>query len=110
MLEFLKETILSYWVEWVCIGFSTLLCFTYRSLAKRFREEREINIAMREGMKALLHDRIIEKCEKCLTKGHCTTDDMDEIIYSYTPYKALNGNGSAERIFGQVKELPTQPV
>lgn len=108
MLELISEILLKYWVEWACIGFSTLLCFTYRSLVKRFREEREINQAMREGIKALLHDRIIEKCEKCLQKKYCTTEDMDEILYSYMPYKALNGNGSAERIFGQVKELPTQ--
>ena len=70
MLSNIFNNILDYWVEWVCIGLSTLLCFSYRSLVKKIHDERETNAAMREGMKALLHNKIIEKCEKCIEKGY----------------------------------------
>ena len=109
MLSNIFNNILNYWVEWLCIGISTLLCFSYRSLVKKIHDERETNAAMREGMKALLHNKIIEKCEKCIEKGYCSTEEMDEILYLYDPYKALNGNGSAERAIEKVKDLPTQP-
>lgn len=46
-------------------------------------------------------------CKMLLAKGWATTDEIEDIEkYIYEPYKALGGNGSAERLMNKVRELP----
>lgn len=46
-------------------------------------------------------------CKMLLAKGWATTDEIEDIEkYIYEPYKAMGGNGSAERLMNKVRELP----
>ena len=56
------------------------------------------------------YSKIIQLCEKHLAAGWIKTDDLHELEhYLYEPYKALGGNGTAEALMKQVKELPIEP-
>lgn len=54
MLEF----IIKYWMEW---GFGIVaggLTLAYRRLSKKVKEQKDENKAMKDGLKAILHDRL----------------------------------------------------
>ena len=53
------------------------------------------------------HIKIIEVCEKYIERGYITQEEYDSLYnYLYTPYKELGGNGTAERLVQEVKQLP----
>lgn len=55
----------------------------------------------------LAHDRIVDLGVHYIERGWITADEYENLHdYLYSPYTALNGNGSAERIMGAVKKLP----
>ena len=63
-------------------------------------------MALRNVIKALLHDRIIQKCEYHIKNNHINADDLGELEYLNKPYKALGGNGTVEVMLKTVHKLP----
>jgi len=58
----------------------------------------------------LAHDRIMYLGGKYLKAGWISPSDYDDLYkYLYLPYKKNGGNGSAERLMEQIKELPPYP-
>lgn len=52
------------------------------------------------------HDRIIYLGMKYIERKYITMDEYENLYnYLYLPYKALGGNGSAERIMKEVQNL-----
>lgn len=46
-----------------------------------------------------------------IRRGWATRDEYEELRkYFFEPYKALGGNGSAERVMNEVEKLPFGPV
>lgn len=95
------EFIVKYWVE---VLFSLIIA-SIGMLYKRFAKYQNEQKAMQDGMKALLHDRIIQKCKYHLSEGYITDDDLDEIYYMNKPYKELGGNGTVKVMIGKVEKL-----
>ena len=55
------------------------------------------------------HDRIIFLCEQYIKKQSITHDEYENLYeYLYKPYKAMGGNGTAERLMEEVKKLPVK--
>lgn len=55
----------------------------------------------------LAHDRIIHLGMVFIEKGEITEDEYENLYdYLYLPYKAMGGNGSAERVIKEVQKLP----
>ena len=53
------------------------------------------------------HIKIIDICEKYIERGYITQEEYDSLYnYLYIPYKELGGNGTAERLVQEVKQLP----
>lgn len=56
----------------------------------------------------LAHDRIITLGEGYIHRGYITPDEFENLYdYLYSPYVDLKGNGSAERVVMQCKQLPS---
>lgn len=57
------------------------------------------------------HDRIIALGMSYLERGDWITQDEYENLhdYLYVPYKAIGGNGSAERVMQEVDKLQIRP-
>ena len=51
------------------------------------------NKAMKEGMKAILHDSLLRSYHACKRQGYATSDDRDNFEQMYNQYHALGGNG-----------------
>lgn len=53
------------------------------------------------------HDKILYLCNFYIDRGYITSDEYENLHdYLYVPYKALGGNGTAERLMKEVSNLP----
>ena len=60
-------------------------------------------------LKGLGHDRICYLGEGYIKRGYITKDEYENLHdYLYLPYKALGGNGTAEKIIDEVNKLPLE--
>ena len=67
--------------------------------------ERKSDYAMM--MRGLRHDRICYLGECYIKRGCITRDEYENLVdYLYIPYKRLGGNGTAEKVINEVKQLP----
>ena len=65
------------------------------------------NNAESRMLKGLGHSKIVETGMIYVNRSWITKDEYEDLYtYLYIPYKALGGNGSAERIMDEVKRLP----
>lgn len=56
------------------------------------------------------HDRICWLGMKYIERGWISNDEFENLNdYLYIPYSKMGGNGSAERIMNEVKQLPIRP-
>ena len=73
-------------------------------LVQRYME-RKSDYAMM--MRGLGHDRICYLGEFYIKRGCITRDEYENLVdYLYVPYKRLGGNGTAEKVVNEVKQLP----
>lgn len=53
----------------------------------------------------MAHQKIIELGSKYVDRGQITTDEYDDLLYIYVPYRDLNGNGTAEKVMEDCKRI-----
>ena len=57
----------------------------------------------------LAYAEIIRRSEVYIQRGFIATDEYNELShYLYDPYKAMGGDGTAEKLDEEVKKLPTR--
>lgn len=70
-------------------------------------DKKDVKTALLIG---LAHDRIMQSGMYYIDRGYITPDEYENLYdYLYKPYKAMGGNGSAERIIEKVKRLEIRP-
>lgn len=96
------DFILKYWLE--CLfslafaGFS----FGFKYLQKKVKE----NELLKEGLIAILHDRLYQSGMYFLEHGEIKTSQLNNLEKLYEAYHKLGGNGTGTEIFERVRELP----
>ena len=56
----------------------------------------------------LAYSKIIKLSEHYIKRGYIETEEYNELNkYLYQPYKEMGGNGTAEKLVQEVKQLPT---
>lgn len=103
------ETIAQYWVQWACGLLAAALLAGWRWTMKKFAGQKQINDAMQDGIKAILHDRLWQAHRFYMVQGYCPLDDKKNIEYLYKPYAALGGNGTGQDAYRDIFDLPSQP-
>lgn len=67
-------------------------------------EARDVKTQM---LKGLAHDRIMFLGTAYIERGWITVDEYENLHdYLYLPYLKMRGNGSAEKVMTEVKNLP----
>lgn len=102
MLEF----IIKYWMEWIFGIVAGGLTLAYRRLSKKVKEQKDENKAMKDGLKAMLHDRLYQSCNYYIARGWIDTVGLRNIGYLYDSYHALGGNGTGTELYNRAKALP----
>ena len=98
----LLDFILRYWVQELFALIIAAITWMVRAIHKK-KDEYDV---LREGILALLHDRLYQSCSFLIEQGFCTIEDRNNLEYLYTPYKALGGNGTGESLYKKCLELP----
>lgn len=73
------------------------------------RRAREDNRLIKEGLCALLKDKILQRYEKCTEGGYCSIELREDIEKMYTEYKAFGGNGVITNVMEKLRAMPTEP-
>lgn len=103
------QHIAQYWLDYLFGLITIVLSFGYRMLGKKFTMLRKENGGINNGVRALLHNKIIIMGKEFISAGYCTPEQFEEFEYLYKPYHDdLGGNGNAERIRNQVMKLPQE--
>ena len=98
MLEF----IVKYWLEFFFSGVLALLGAGYRKLNLKLKEQGK----MKEGILAILHDRLYQVCRFYIHQGWIAVESMKNVEYLYDSYHDLGGNGTGTELYNRVNSLP----
>ena len=97
----MMEFILQYWTEALFGLAITGLSVAYNRLKKRFKEQD----ALKEGVVAMLHDRLYQSCMYFIEQGEIPISALKNIERMYKAYHNLGGNGTGTEIYERVTEL-----
>lgn len=95
------DFITNYWLEVIFGVCLSALSFAYRRIAGKLKEQKYV----KDGVQAILHDRLYQAGEFYIAQGEITLDELKNIEYLYTAYHNLGGNGTGTEIFERVKNL-----
>lgn len=101
MIDFVKE----YWLEALFTGALSLLSLLTKRLYNKLKQELTTQKLLKEGMIAILHDRLYQLCTAFLEKGEITVDELENLEYLYKSYHNLGGNGTGTALFNRCKDL-----
>lgn len=102
MLEF----IVKYWAQWLFGIVAAGLTAAYRNLSKKIKAQKEENKAIKDGLLAILHDRLYQACTYYINKGYIDLPSLKNIECLYKSYHALGGNGTGTELYTRAKALP----
>lgn len=116
MIEFIQK----YWLEVLFGGIVSILTAFTKHLSSKLKEEREERkkkseeesreqALLKEGVLALLHDRIYQACQYHIQMGYITVQDLNNLEYLYKGYRGLGGNGTGEELYNRCKALQLVP-
>ena len=90
-------------------GLWALILYLVQRKDKKKDKKAEVLDHQSKMLLGLGHDRIVCLGKEYLAKGSISEDEYENLNkYLYTPYKALGGNGTAEKIMDEVKKLPIE--
>lgn len=91
------DIVIKYWMEFAFAGLIGAVAWLFRQAT-----------AYRAGMRALLRDRIIDRCNHYLERQEIPVYGLENIENMYAAYAAIGGNGAAKKLVEEVRELPTR--
>lgn len=101
MIDFVKE----YWLEALFTSALSLLSLLTKRLYNKLKQELTTQKLLKEGMIAILHDRLYQLCTSFIEKGEITVDELENLEYMYRSYHNLGGNGTGTALFNRCKNL-----
>lgn len=69
-------------------------------------KERKESEAIKNGIRAVLRDRIVQSYNHFSTKGKIKIEELENISNMYIAYHNLGGNGVVTSIYNKVLEIP----
>ena len=109
----MSEYIISFSLSAFGIFLTALVGIAVRSLQKREdlkqkerEEDRLRDIAIEQGLRAMLRDRILWTCEKHNELGYADTKARTGMQMMYDAYHGLGGNGAVTDAYNSFRNLP----
>lgn len=102
----MPDWIVKYWVQWAFGIIAAALALGYKRLAAKIKTQEEERKAIKDGMLAILHDRLYQTCTHCIAQGWIDMDGLKNLEYIYKAYHALGGNGTGTELYTRAKSLP----
>lgn len=104
------ELLVKNWIELLFLIITSIVTWSYRTLITKFKEEREVSVAIAEGVKCLLRQEIVASYHIHVEDmGYCPVPDKEALSMAYKSYSNLHGNDIATNLYQRVMALPTEP-
>lgn len=103
MLEFIQH----YWIEF---GFSIIIAILtagYRNIKQELRQKMIEQIAVKNGIVALLRQSLVDSYNKYSEKGYCPIYAKEVAEQIYKQYTALGGNDIGSELYHKIVSMPT---
>lgn len=101
MIDFITQ----YWLEFAFTLVVSTLSLVVKRLYTKFKREIATQKLLKEGMLAILHDRLYLLCTEYIDKGYIAVDELENLEYLYKSYHNLGGNGTGTSLFERCKAL-----
>lgn len=98
--------IIKYWLEFIFGTAITGLSLGFKNLRKKAHRRSEEQKKIKQGLVAILHDRIYQSGMHFIEKGEIPLSELNNITEMYEAYTELGGNGTGTEIYERVHELP----
>lgn len=102
MLEF----IIKYWLEFLFGGVSFVIVYLLKKIFSLYKRQ----VAIEQGVQALLRNELIRRYREYESKGEITILDKENIEHMFNEYKNLGGNGTVAKMYNELLELPIKIV
>ena len=100
------DWVVKYWIQWLfgIMGAALVVCIKKLcSIAKREKTEQK---AVRESLRAILHDRIYEAFRYYMKAGCIDQPGMENLDTLWEAYVHWGGNGTGKTYYAKIRELP----
>lgn len=112
MVEWIKQ----YWLAVLFGGITGAIMFIFKKgylmLSKKYKtlisdieREKTEQDSIKEGLLALLHDRLTQSCQYHMKKRYITIEELDNLKYLYKSYSVLGGNGTVTELYNRCMKL-----
>lgn len=116
MIEFIKQ----YWLQFIFGGIVSILSISVKYIFNSLKKEREERkkkaeeesreqALIKEGVLALLHDRVYQACQYHIQNNYISIQDLNNLEYLYKGYSGLGGNGTGKELYNRCKALQIVP-
>lgn len=105
----MKDFVIRYWLEVLFTTIVGTLSFFVKRLYTRAKKEVDEQERIKEGLLAILHDRLYQMCKNYLCQGWITVDDLENLEYVYNGYHNLGGNGTGTELYQRCRSMPLRP-
>jgi hypothetical protein len=110
----IRTFIIEYWLEALFGVLLAILGGWCKILQGKLKQRQAEDTALKEGMKAILHDMLFQICEKYLALGYIPLNEFEDISNRektiYEAYSGLKGNSTGTDIHKKFKALPTKDL
>lgn len=112
----MSEFITRYWLEALFGGilfvFAAAIRYLYRQARKEMNKrtqkldkESEEQRLIKQGVLAILHDRLYCEGQRLIVKGNVTVSELNNLKHIYNGYHSLGGNGTGTEIYERCLKL-----
>lgn len=101
----MEDFIIKYWLQALFGGVIVLLSAVLKALFNRAKREWEEQASLKDGMLAILHDRLYNVCQYYIKQGKITVPELENIKYLYDSYNELGGNGTCMELYNRCCKL-----
>lgn len=102
----MKDIILAIIGSGAFSGAVAAIISTISSNRQRKKEQKEDTKKLEVGLRLILLSTLKRDGKESITKGSISKEDYEAFLASYNAYKALDGDGWADKVLKQVSELP----
>jgi hypothetical protein len=102
----IPEFLIKYWLQVLMGLVITGLSYAVKLLFKRVKCEVAEQKDMKNGIGALLHDRLMQECKRIINQKSITVDELNNLNIMYKPYHDLGFNGTITNLYNRAISQP----
>lgn len=102
-MENIIQIVLSYLIP-------TLLGAGLGFVSTKFKKNKKKDLAIEQGVQALLRNEIIRRYREFETKGEISILDKENLEEMFEQYKNLGGNGTVKKMMDELLNLKTKII